>query len=227
VYNVDVWAREIGSGVRYQTFQLISYTLAPGVACTGAGLMSDRASPQQVDFKITFRAAATGCLNPEYLFYLKLPSGIWTLARSYGGPTWVWDTSRVASIGNYLVDVWVRDIGSRASYQAYQVLPFTLTNRACTGAGFTPDKFSPQQHGVVITFTASSASCARPEYLFYLRTPGSTGTWSVVQGYDGKTWVWNTAGVPTIGVYTVDVWVRAIGSGVARQASYANTYWLM
>jgi hypothetical protein len=203
--------------------------LPSSVACTGATLNSDKASPQQVDFKVTFTARATPCLNPEYLFYLKLPSGVWTIARSYGGPTWAWDTSRVASIGNYLVDVWVRSVGSGAAYQAYQLLPFTLTNRVCTAAGYTPDKFSPQQHGVVITFTSSSASCARPEYLFYLRTPGplGTGTWAVVQGYGAKTWVWNTGGVPTTGVYTVDVWVRAVGSGVAKQASYANTYWLM
>jgi hypothetical protein len=229
LYMVDVWAREVGSGVRYEAFQLIDYTLTPSAPCTGAGLTSDLASPQQVDFKVTFTATATGCLNPEYLYYLKLPSGSWTLARGYGISTWAWDTSRVASIGHFLVDVWVRDRGSRASYQTFQLVSFTLTNRVCTGPGFTSDKFSPQQHGVVITFTASAASCARPEYLFYLRTPGpgSTGTWAVVQGYGGKTWVWNTAGVPTIGVYTVDVWVRAIGSGVARQASYANTFWLM
>ena len=214
-YVVDVWVRDAGSGVPYQAVQLMTFNLGPSTPCTGVGLNSDLSSPQQVDYSITFTATATGCTNPQYLFYLKLPNGVWTLARSYGGAKWVWNTATVASTGTYLVDVWVRAMGSTAPYEFVQLMQYTLTARVCTAAGLSSSVASPQVHGVTITFTGTSASCARPDYLFYLKNP--RGVWSLVQGYGGSKWAWKTAGVASTGTYLVDVWVRPHGSAVTYQ----------
>jgi hypothetical protein len=78
----------------------------------------------------------------------------------------------------------------------------------------------------VVTFSAASTGCARPEYLFYLKGPGLNGTWSVAQGYGGNTWAWPTGGVASIGTYEVNVWVRAAGSGVAVQTNMTMFYTL-
>ena len=214
-YTVDVWVRDAGSGVQYQAVKLMSYTLTLGAACTSAGITSDRPSPQQVDYSITFTATSTGCSNAQYLFYLKLPNGSWTVARGYGGPTWVWDTSTVASIGAYVVDVWVRSAGSGVPYQAFQAMPYVLTNRLCTAAGLGANRASPQVHGVSITFTGTSGSCAKPDYAFYVKNP--SGVWSLARAYGGSTWVWGTAGVASIGGYTVNVWIRPHGTSVPYQ----------
>lgn len=224
-FVVDVWVRQIGSGVPFQQAMTMNYTITNRV-CGGAGLVSDLASPQQIDFKITFTATSNGCANPEYLYYLQSPGTGWAIARTWGGPVWMWDTSTLPSIGTFAVDVWVRAIGSGGSFQSAFVVSYSITNRSCTAAGLVSDKVSPQAHGAVITFTASSASCARPEYLFYLHTPGTSGTWMIVQNYGSNTWVWYTAGVASIGLYDVDVWVRAIGSGVPYQVFQLNPYTL-
>lgn len=217
-YVVNVWVRDTGSGVPVQINHLLPFVLGSATPCTGAGLASSMASPVEVDYSITFTATSSTCPNPQYLFYLQSPGGAWSIARGYGGPVWTWDTSTVASIGSYNVNVWVRDAGSTVAVQANFIMPYTLTNRVCTSAGLASDKASPQVHGAVITFTGTSAGCARPEYLFYLKGAGATGTWSVVKGYDGNTWSWNTAGL-ALGTYEVNVWVRAVGSAVAVQTN--------
>jgi len=211
-YVVNVWVTQIGSGVAVQANHLMPYTLGPGAACTASGLTSDKASPQQIDFTITFTATSAGCTAPEYLFYLQAPNGNWSIQRSYGGPTWAWHTTGLATIGLYHVNVWVRSAGSGVAVQSNTIVPFQILDRVCTSAGLTANKTSPQAHGVVITFTATSAACARPEYLFYLKGPGLNGTWSIVRGYDGTQWAWSTAGVASIGTYEINVWVTAVGS---------------
>ena len=225
-YNVNVWARNTGSTAAVEANHIMPFSLTAPPACTAAGLTSDKASPQQVDFTVTFTATSATCPNPEYLFYLQSPNGKWTIARGYGGPTLVWDTSTLASIGTYNVNVWVRQMGSGVAVQTNHIIPFVINNRVCTGANLTANKTSPQAHGAVITFTATSASCARPEYLFYLKTPGTNGHWMVVKAYDGNTLTWNTAGVASIGTYQVNVWVRAIGSGVAVQTNFIMPFQL-
>jgi uncharacterized protein YkwD len=214
-YLVDVWVRDAGSGVPYQAVSLLTLNLGPSSPCTGVGLSSDLSSPRQVDYSITFTATSTGCTKPQYLFYLKLPNGVWALARGYGGATWVWNTATVASTGTYLVDVWVRAMGSAARYEFVQLMQYTLTARECTAAGLSSNYASPQVHGVTITFTGTSASCAQPDYLFYLKNP--RGVWSLMQGYGGSTWAWKTAGVASTGSYLVDVWVRPHAAKVTYQ----------
>jgi hypothetical protein len=223
-YLVDVWVRDSASGADYQAYQLMQFTI--GAGCGGLVLTSDRASPQQVDYGVTFTATSSGCGNPEYLFYARTPAGAWTLMRGWGGATWAWDTSTVSSIGDYLVDVWVRPAGSGTGAQAYLLLPFTLTSRVCTLSAMSPNLASPQVHGAVVTFTATSAGCARPEFLYYLKGPGANAGWTVVQGYGGPAWTWSTAGVASVGTYQVDIWVRAVGSGVAEQGAAVISYTL-
>ena len=223
-YVVNVWVRDTGSGVDVQVNHLLAFTVAP--SCTAVGLTPDKPSPQQVDNTITFSATSSGCLNPEYLFYLQSPNGAWTLMRGYGAATWSWDTSTVASIGAFVVNVWVRPAGSKAALEANALFAFTVTNRVCSAAALSVDSASPQAHGAVIKFTASSSGCARPEYLFYLKGPGLYGAWSVAQSYGGAAWSWPTAEVASIGTYEVNVWVRAVGSAAPLQTNTVMYYTL-
>ena len=221
-YTIDVWVRQSGSAVSYDSSALIYYSLdLPATACTTAGLSPDKASPEQAGTIVTLTATSATCLNPEYLFYVQAPGSGWTVARSYDGPTFVWNTAGLAA-GSYNVDVWVRQSGSAASYESFQLVTYTLTSpTACVGASLSSDKVSPQPAGTAVTFTATSTACSQPQYLFYVQAPGDF--WRVAQGYGGTTFAWSTTGL-VAGTYMVDVWVRQNGSGAAYESYALATY---
>ena len=225
VFNVNVWVREIGSGGGSQANQIVAYTLTPRQACVSPALNPLPASPQQVDSIIAVTASSSTCPKPEYEFYLQPPGQGWSLVRGWGGPTWNWDTSGVASIGTFNIDVWVREIGSGVSYQAVLVAPYTLTSRqACASPSLTPNPVSPQQMDSTIVFTATSTACPKPEYQFYLQPPGQG--WLLQQAWGGPTWSWATSGVASAGTFNVNVWVREVGSGGGAQANLIISYTL-
>jgi hypothetical protein len=221
-YLVDLWVRDNGSGVNEESYSLMSFTI--GGSCAIAAVTPDKPSPQGVGAQVTFTATSTGCGTPEYLFYLQSPGTGWALMRGYGIGSWTWNTSTVPSIGNFLVDVWVRPAGSTAPYQAYSLLSYTLINAPCTGVSLTPSLPSPQVHGAVITFTATATGCSYPEYQFFLQAPGTNAGWTLVRAYGGPTWSWSTAGVASVGPYQIDVWARAVGTGVSEQAYSLMSY---
>lgn len=82
---------------------------------------------------------------------------------------------------------------------------------ACRNATVSASLTSPQPAGTSVTVTASSGTCARPQYRFWLRTPA--GTWFEGQDYSSATtWTWNTAGAAP-GNYEFGVWARNQSSG--------------
>ena len=220
-YHVDVWARQNGSAAAYESFMNIPYTLTGGAACTATSLSSTGASPQQSGTIVTFTANVTGCPNPEVLYYVQTPNGVWSLAKSYGVPTFTWNTAGLAA-GTYRVDAWARQKGSAAPYEAFQNIPYTLTAAVpCTAANLTSDKSSPQPAGTTVIFTATSASCSQPQYLYYVQTPG--GVWMVAQTWGSATLTWNTTGMAA-GTYHIDAWVRQNGSSAAYETFRNVTY---
>jgi spore coat protein U-like protein len=219
-YNVDVWVRQQGSGAPYQSFQLISYTLSPAGSCAAAGITADKPSPLTTGTIVTFTATSTTCSQPLYLWYLQPPGGGWMVAQSYDGAKFIWNT-KVVPAGTWSVDVWVRQNGSSAPYEAFALINYTLPT--CAGAGLTSDKASPQQSGTIVKFTATSTSCQNPEYRFYVQAPGVG--WMVARDYGPPTFVWNTARL-AVGAYSVDVWVRHYGSTVPYESFQLNSYML-
>lgn len=99
----------------------------------------------------------------------------------------------------------------------------TVSPAACTSALMSPDLASPRPAGDTITFTASSTTCATPEYKFFLQVPG--GSWIARTAFGGASWIWNTTGL-TPGVYGVGVWARDTGSTASYEAYWLGTYTL-
>jgi hypothetical protein len=224
-FNVNVWVRETGSRGSAQANVIVPFTLTNRQACASLTLTPNQASPQQVDSTIVFTATSVSCPKPEYLFYLQPPGQSWTLMQGWGGATWSWDTSGVASVGTFNVDVWVREVGSGVTNQAVLVVPYTLTNRqACAGAWLFVDQPSPIMRGPNVTFVGSSVTCPKPEYEIWLQSPGPNQPWVLVQGYGPAAWGWNTSSVTNVGAYNVDVWVREIGSAVNYQDVHLIAY---
>ena len=122
-YQVIVWVRQTGSSASYETYALISYTLNSD--CTAAGVTPDKASPQARGATVTF-TATSGCNNPQYEYWFKLPSGSYVLTHAYDGATLAWNTTG-APAGTYQVIVWVRDVGESVSWDTYALISYTLT----------------------------------------------------------------------------------------------------
>lgn len=189
--------------------------LAAASPCTAVTQTVSPASPQAPGTAVTFTAAATGCPNPTYQFWLQPPGGGWTMVQNYGAnPSWAWNTTGLAA-GTYTEDVYARDASSTASYDTYLAPQptYALQTQSCSSVTETASPTSPQSPGIAVTFTASASGCPNPNYKFWLLAPG--GSWTVVQDYSAtNTWTWNTTGLAT-GTYQLDVYARDAASSAA------------
>ena len=208
-YRVVVWVRNTGSVAQYEAYAFTDYVIAgPAKSAT---LNSDLPSPQPGSASILFSAgAASGTGNYEYAFRLRDPAGTWTTPQLYSTTsTWSWNTTGLAA-GTYRVVVWVRNVGSTATYETYAFKDFGLVGKAAS-ATLMADLTSPQVNGTSIQFTGG-ASSGTGSYEYQFRVRDTSGTWSTPQAYSPSTiWTWNTTSL-TPGTYRVVVWVRNAGS---------------
>ena len=136
-------------------------TLATSSPVSQMAVTSDASSPQSVGKKITFSVSASGGTgNYEYYFTVRNPNtGTWSVGQAYSGiSSWTWNTAGLAT-GTYTVQVWVRNVGSQAAYEAYKSCAFTLNPPPApvTGLAVSMDKSSPQTVGHRITFNATAS----------------------------------------------------------------------
>jgi len=165
------------------------------------------ASPQAPGTQVTLSAAATGCPNPVYQFWVQTPSGSWSVIQAYSSAsTASWNTTGLPA-GTYSLDVWVRQSGSAADFEAEikPYLTYTLqVPNTCTAVTWnTPVPTSPQAPGVQVTLSGSASGCPSPTYEFWVQAPG--GQWTILQGFSStSTYTWNTTGLAT-GTYLFDI----------------------
>jgi len=219
-YLLDVWARQSGSSAAWEAHisPNPTYTLQ-AQPCTGVTMTASPASPQLAGPSVTFSATATGCSAPTYEFWIQPPGGAWQVLQAYSAQaTATWNTSGQPS-GTYQLDVWVKQSGSSAAWEAHISPNPTYTIQApppCTGVTMTAAPASPQVAGAVVTFAAAATGCSTPTYQFWVLPPG--GAWQILQAYSpSSTATWRTDGQPA-GTWLLDVWVRQSGSGASWEA---------
>lgn len=112
-------------------------------------------------------------------------------------------------------------VGVGVLFNGAALTPAPVQAASCTGVTLTPSVASPQNAGVMVTWTASASGCASSEYQFWL---WSSGVWTIQQPWSGAaTWNWNTTGLS--GDFYVAVWARESGSGSASpQAQLSTVY---
>jgi hypothetical protein len=218
-YQFDAWAKQSGSGASWEAHVSPNptYTLQTGAACTGVTWNAPSpASPQAPGAQVTLSGTAAGCPNPQYQFYILPPGGSWTILQAYGSSsTALWSTGGAAT-GTYQFDIWVRQNGSTAQYEAHLSPTPTYTLQTCTGVTLTFTPASPQHPGTSVQLTAAATGCANAQYEFWIQAPG--GQWTILQGYGSASSVtWSTTGLAT-GTYLFDVWVRQNGSSAQYEA---------
>jgi hypothetical protein len=189
-----------------QSSRQSNYVIA-GPHCSSAGLTSSLASPQMLGTRIALSATSADCPNPQYKFFIQDPSGMWTLARSFGGATWNWDTFLLKP-GTYTARVWASQTGDTAR-EAFADVTFSLVEPPpCTSASLSPATAS-QPAGSTFRFTASATGCPIPTYEYWVQNP--KGVWSMLRTFSlSAVWDWNTTGLAP-GNYVVHVWANHPG----------------
>lgn len=126
VYQVAVWARQVGSAAAYDAYFITSYPLRV-VSCASATMTANPASPQVRGTQITFTATSSGCVSPRYEFWEQLPGGAWKLLRSYAtGASYSWNSTGAAA-GTHNFAVWAVATGSINAYDSYALTTFAVS----------------------------------------------------------------------------------------------------
>ena len=128
---IGVWARDASSGAVNDSFVSIPYSVKT-TSCTSVTLSASPVSPtvHGTGVQVTFTAVAAGCgnPNPQYEFWM-MPAGsnTWQVVQGYTNTaTWAWNTNG-APAGIERFGVWVRDSGSRSSWDALLGMIYTLS----------------------------------------------------------------------------------------------------
>ncbi|HZE93487.1 MAG TPA: hypothetical protein VEZ49_02185, partial [Gemmatimonadales bacterium] len=120
-YTFDVWVKQTGSSLSYEAHlaPTPTYVLQTGAPCTGVTLTFNPLSPATAGTTVQLSAVASGCPTPQYQFWVLAPGGTWTVVQAYSSSsTFAWNTAGLPP-GTYLFDVWVRQAGSSATWEAH------------------------------------------------------------------------------------------------------------
>jgi hypothetical protein len=173
--------------------------------------------PVAVGTPITWTATSTGGAAPiNYEFWINVPGAGWTLAQGYSTSSSLasW-TPTVA--GTYLIQVWARNSGSAALYDAFgDVVSFQVGTTPLSVTGVSPNVTFPVAVGTPITWTATSTGGAAPiSYEFWINVPGAG--WTLARGYGTTSSM--APWTPTVaGTYMIQVWAKSSGSTAAYDA---------
>jgi subtilisin family serine protease len=128
-YRIQAWARNSGSSTVYDAYSsVVSFTVTGTPAPAVTGLAASVTLPAAAGTPMTWTATVTGGTAPlQYAFWLEIPGVGWSLLQGYStsNTTAPW-TPSIA--GSYRIQVWVRNDGSTAPYDAYSgLVAFTIT----------------------------------------------------------------------------------------------------
>jgi uncharacterized protein (DUF1800 family) len=218
-HMVGVWVRNAGSTNPYDAAQ---YTAAFTIFAppTISALAANLTLPRPVGTKITFTATATGVPGPlEYRFF-RLDGSTWNLVQDYSASkAYAWTTTG-ADMGQHVVAVWVRNVGSTEPYQAWRTTPyFNINGSASVSALTTPSTF-PMPAGTPITFTATASGNPGPLQYRFWKWDGTS--WTMIQDYSSNNSV--TWAPVAAGTYGISVWVRSVGSPAAFDAGKTTPF---
>ena len=119
-YSVQVWARTAGSAVAYQDWRSSEPLGVAPTEVTVYGVQWDAARARAGE-PVTLEAIAGGGSGAlEYRFFqFAYATGVWSMIRDYEASNHMEWTPPVGTGGDYAVQVWVRERGSTAQYDAW------------------------------------------------------------------------------------------------------------
>jgi hypothetical protein len=216
-YTIEVWVRNAGSSATYDAWRDSSAMTVTGLAATG--LTANQTSPVATGTSITWTATTSGGTGPlTYLFLRYSAATAWTVVQTWGtSNTYTW-TPPAGAIGTYTIEVWVRNAGSSATYDAWlDSAPMTVTGISPVAlTAISANQASPVSaaSGTPITWTATATGGTPPLQYLFLRRSSATGVWTVVQTWGtSTTYTWTPGSADAGATYTIEVWARTGSTG--------------
>lgn len=210
-FGLQVWVRRVTSTAIYETWAGTGeFEIKPSPLSVTA-IDTNKKLPALVGTAITWTAktvgGTAGPLQFKFLRY-SAQTGSWRLVQDYStARTYSW-TPTWGDEGSHVIQVWVRNAGSSASYDAwlgtgtFEIQPAALQ--------LTTDAVFPVPPTANVLWKAEVPDpSASLEYSFYLYNRGNGG-WSLARPYNGNnTFNWTPG---TAGTYALQVWARRAGS---------------
>ncbi len=213
-YTVQVWMRNAGSVAAYDAWRGAgTYTVTAPAALSVTGLSADRVLPVPAGTPVTWEATATGGAGPyTYKFYV-FNGSAWTIGQDWSAAnTWTWVPP---AAGTYSIQVWARNAGSAAVYDAWlNAGPVSIGGTApLSVASLTAAPGAPLVAGAPVSISATATGGTGPyTYQFWVY---NGATWSVGRAWSGSnTFTWT----PAAGTYSIQVWIRNAGSSATWDA---------
>jgi Metallo-peptidase family M12 len=209
-YNFQVWARNAGSAATmFDAWRPAGPFVVSGPPpLTVTSFTANQAFPVPAGTPVTWTSTASGGTGPyTYKFWI-YDGASWTLGKDWSTTnTFEWTTSIA---GSYSFQVWVRNAGSGATYDAWGGFgPYGVTAPGPLSiTTLTADRTFPVPAGTPVTWTALARGGIGPyTYRFWVNN-GSA--WSLGQDWSASpVWTWVP---PAAGSYHFQLWVRNVGS---------------
>ena len=214
-YSFQVWVRNAGSGADFDAWRSFGpYSAPTPTSLLVTSLTSDLDMPKPAGTPVRWKATVAGAsVAPMFKFWI-YDGASWALGQDWSAAdTWSWIPP---TAGNYLVQVWVRNPGSSAPFDAWLGNgPYVVTAPTALifpANSLLSDRVFPVPARTPVLWTARAIGGTGPyTYKFFVYN-GST--WSVGQDWStANTWTWVP---PLSGTYFVQVW--------ARNADSSSTY---
>ncbi len=220
-YSIDVWMRNVGSALQYETFGLMSWVIG---GCNFATTTNTSGT--------TYTTAAGGvaCATPEFKVWMVGKGLPWTVESGTANGGWTssptFDASTVSGLapGTYSIDVWVREKGVSTDptyLETWGLSTFVKGTTACSTSqvSLVAAQASPHSTGLAsVDFTAAGCG-ASAQYEYYLY-PGAHGGYQLLRGWGAGSYSWQTA-AQAAGNYSIVVWAKQAGSTTPDYDSYA------
>ncbi|HEY1456314.1 MAG TPA: PQQ-binding-like beta-propeller repeat protein [Candidatus Dormibacteraeota bacterium] len=188
----------VGAGNAIKSFNMVT-------GCSSATLSASPPTTQRTGNPVALTAGASGpnCTSPQFQFWVKDPSGTWSMVRDYSATnTFTWTAP--AQQGTYYLGVHVKQLASAAPYEAVTSIQYLVAPQTCSAVTLSAAPASPQTSGTQVTLTASASGCSAPAYEFW--ASWAPNQWQIIRAYStSSTYVWNSTGAPT-GTYHFGVW---------------------
>ena len=213
-HAIQVWARAAGGTQMYDDWRSLSFDVLPELLPVIKTFSADHPYPILAGGTATWTVGVQPGSSAAQFEFWRLDADGWHIVQPYGAsPTFTWSPT-AADAGRRAMQVWVRNSGSTASYQAWQGTTFDVIIPSLTVTMFAAN--NAPAIGIATTWTARASGGVAPLQFQFWRLDADG--WHMVQDYSTTaTYTW-TPSPADVGSHALQVWVKSAGSPAAYDA---------